>query len=260
MKITFFKYQGAGNDFVIIDNRSKKIELTATQIHHLCDRKFGIGADGLMLLQTAEGYDFEMKYYNADGNEGSMCGNGGRCLVKFAYDCDIKLSTYHFLASDGKHKAEMMEEKKWVNLKMKNVREITRANDDFILDTGSPHFVNPCEDVMNLDVVNEGKKIRYSKPFKEKGINVNFVQQKEEDTIIVRTYERVVEDETLSCGTGVTASALIFAHNQNGFNHIDVITKGGNLAVEFNKIDDQTFENIWLSGPAEFVFKGEITL
>ena len=121
MKITFFKYQGAGNDFVIIDNRSKKIELTATQIHHLCDRKFGIGADGLMLLQTAEGYDFEMKYYNADGNEGSMCGNGGRCLVKFAYDCDIKLSTYHFLASDGKHKAEMMEEKKWVNLKMKNV-------------------------------------------------------------------------------------------------------------------------------------------
>ena len=143
---------------------------------------------------------------------------------------------------------------------MKNVREITRANDDFILDTGSPHFVNPCEDVMNLDVVNEGKKIRYSKPFKEKGINVNFVQQKEEDTIIVRTYERGVEDETLSCGTGVTASALIFAYNQNGFNHIDVITKGGNLAVEFNKIDDQTFENIWLSGPAEFVFKGEITL
>jgi diaminopimelate epimerase len=113
---------------------------------------------------------------------------------------------------------------------------------------------------MGLDIVSEGKKIRYSNNFKEKGINVNFVEQKEKDTIIVRTYERGVEDETLSCGTGVTASALIFAHNQNGFNHIDVITKGGKLAVEFNKIDDQTFENIWLSGPAEFVFKGEINL
>ena len=260
MELIFYKYQGAGNDFVILDNRAKNIELTVTQIHHLCDRKFGIGADGLMLLQTAEGYDFEMKYYNADGNEGSMCGNGGRCLVKFTYDCGIQLSTYHFLASDGKHKAEIMGEKNWVNLKMKNVHEVTRANDDFILDTGSPHFVHPCEDVMGLDIVSEGKKIRYSKPFKEKGINVNFVEQKEEDTIIVRTYERGVEDETSSCGTGVTASALIFAHNQNGFNHIDVITKGGNLAVEFNKIDDQTYKNIWLSGPAEFVFKGEITL
>jgi diaminopimelate epimerase len=260
MELTFYKYQGAGNDFVICDNRTNIIQLTAKQINHLCDRKFGIGADGFMLLQNADGYDFEMKYYNADGNEGSMCGNGGRCLVKFAYDCGIQLSTYHFLAIDGIHKAEMIEQKNWVNLKMKNVHEVTQVNDNFILDTGSPHFVYPCSNVMAFDVVEEGKKIRYSKHFKENGINVNFVEQKKEDTIIVRTYERGVEDETLSCGTGVTASALVFAHNQNGFNHIDVITKGGNLAVEFNKLNDQTFENIWLSGPAEFVFKGEIKL
>lgn len=258
LTLTFYKYQGTGNDFVIMDNRNGQIHLSTEQINHLCDRRFGIGADGLMLLNTLSGYDFEMKYYNADGNESSMCGNGGRCLTKFAYDMGIHKNTYYFLASDGEHEAEL-DDKNWIRLKMKDVDSITHHNGDAVLDTGSPHYIKTVQDIMKLDVFYEGRNIRNSKDFIDKGINVNFVEQ-EVKNIVVRTYERGVEDETFSCGTGVTAAALVFAHNEKGFNRVDIKTKGGKLAVEFDKINDQQFRNIWLCGPADFVFKGEITI
>jgi len=260
MILNFSKYQGTGNDFVIIDNRDNSVQLSTEQIKFLCDRKFGIGADGLMLLQMAVGYDFEMKYYNADGNEGSMCGNGGRCLVQFASDHGIKKTEYLFIAIDGEHQAKFGS-KKWVELKMKDVHEVQiRKHGDFVLNTGSPHFVTPVQDVLSTNVVKSGKEIRYNKEFEAVGINVNFVQPIDEDSIMVRTYERGVEDETLSCGTGVTACALVFAHNEKGFNRKNVKTLGGYLAVEFDKINDHTFNNIWLCGPATFVFNGSIEL
>jgi diaminopimelate epimerase len=258
MTIPFYKYQCTGNDFVVIDNRDGKILLTTEQVKHICDRRFGIGADGLMLLNTITGYDFEMVYYNADGREGSMCGNGGRCLTRFAYDIGMHKDNYHFIATDGEHEATLGEHG-WINLKMKNVDGIKNHHGDFILDTGSPHYIKTVGDVRGMDVYTEGKEIRYSKDFEEKGINVNFVET-ENQRIVVRTYERGVEDETYSCGTGVTASALVFAHNDNGFNRIEVQTKGGHLAVEFDKTGEDTFQNIWLCGPATFVFKGAIEL
>lgn len=256
--LQFYKYQGTGNDFVIMDNRDGKIILTTEQVKHICDRRFGIGADGLMLLNSLDGYDFEMKYYNADGRESSMCGNGGRCLTKFAYDMGIHKPSYLFLAVDGEHEAEINEHG-WIRLKMKDVKGIHHHHGDNVLDTGSPHYVKSVEQIMELNVFEEGRSIRNGKDFIAKGINVNFVEQ-DDKHIIVRTYERGVEDETYSCGTGVTAAALVFAHNENGFNHIDVKTKGGNLAVEFTKLNEQEFKDIWLCGPAEFVFKGTINL
>ncbi|MFY7965293.1 MAG: diaminopimelate epimerase [Chitinophagaceae bacterium] len=255
----FSKYQGTGNDFIIIDNRNNNIILNNEQVAKLCHRKFGIGADGLMLLQEKDGYDFEMVYYNADGNIGSMCGNGGRCLTQFAYDCGIQKESYKFIASDGEHEAIFMDNK-WIHLKMKDVNKIENDGGDFVLNTGSPHYVKSVSDMSAVDVYNEGREIRNSKAFQENGINVNFVEQLNEDKIFVRTYERGVEDETLSCGTGVTASALVFYHNENGFNRIEVTTLGGNLAVEFDRIYEDTFENIWLCGSATFVFKGTISL
>jgi len=259
MKIQFSKYQGTGNDFIVIDNRDGALSLTNAQVHFLCNRRFGIGGDGLMLLQSSGDYDFRMLYYNSDGNEGSMCGNGGRCLVKFAYDAGMHNDIYHFIASDGEHFAEFADNG-WVRLKMKDVHGVEQEHGDFILDTGSPHFIKPVHDIDEYDVVSVGRKIRYSKRFEEKGINVNFVEPDEMGGIYVRTYERGVEDETLSCGTGVTASALVFAHNDFGFNHVDVKAPGGQLAVEFDKTGDTEFSNIWLCGPATFVFKGEIAL
>jgi diaminopimelate epimerase len=258
MKYHFYKYQGTGNDFVIIDNRDGKIQLSKDHVHAICDRRFGIGADGLMLLNTLKGYDFEMIYYNSDGKPGSMCGNGGRCLTKFAYDQGIRPDRFHFLASDGEHLAEMGE-MGWIHLKMKDVSSITTVHGNSVLDTGSPHYVKLVNHIAEVKVVEEGREIRYSKAFEEKGINVNFVETTDKN-IIVRTYERGVEDETYSCGTGVTACALVFAHNENGFNRIEVQTKGGHLAVEFEKLDETRFENIWLCGPADFVFSGEIVI
>jgi diaminopimelate epimerase len=258
MELTFFKYQGTGNDFVIIDNREGKISLTTKQVKHLCERRFGIGADGLMLLNTKVGYDFEMVYYNADGNESSMCGNGGRCLTQFAFDRGIVKERYKFIAIDGEHEAYFSEG--WVNLKMKNVSEVATDWDSYILNTGSPHYVKPTNDVKELNVYEEGKAIRYSDKFKEEGINVNFVERIDDDRIMVRTYERGVENETLSCGTGATASALFFAQEGLGFNRINVTTLGGDLAVEFVKISECIFNNIWLCGPATYVFKGTIDI
>ena len=261
MKINFQKYQGTGNDFVIMDNRSKDhSSLTASHIRHICDRRFGVGCDGLMLLNEKEGYDFEMKYYNADGRESSMCGNGGRCLVKFAYELGIHKNVYHFLAADGLHEAEI-DTDGTVSLKMQDVNHVSKFHGDFLLNTGSPHYIKMVNDVMNVDVFKKGRDVRYSKEFEQDGVNVNFVEQlPEDDKILVRTYERGVEDETWSCGTGVTAAALICYHNENGFNDVEVKTLGGTLTVEFDRVDDNHYTNIWLSGPAEKIFEGIIEL
>jgi diaminopimelate epimerase len=260
MQIQFYKYQGAGNDFVIMDNRNNIYDsLNRKQVAFLCDRRFGIGADGLMLLNKHAEYDFEMKYYNSDGRESSMCGNGGRCLVKFASDKGINKDIYTFLAVDGEHEANIYPDGT-VGLKMNDVKEVKKENGNYILNTGSPHFVHLTTDVMHLDVFAKGREIRYNNEFKKEGINVNFVEQlAEPDKIIVRTYERGVEDETLSCGTGVTAAALVCYHNDNGFNHVEVKTKGGVLSVEYDKIGNE-YKNIWLNGPAVRVFEGMIEI
>jgi diaminopimelate epimerase len=260
MKIEFSKFQGTGNDFIILDNRENKYDgLTTKQVHFLCSRRFGIGADGLMMLSNKTGFDFEMKYYNADGNTGSMCGNGGRCMLKFAAMIGIRKDKYHFSAADGVHDAEV-DMNGDIRLKMKDVNGVVFSYTHYILDTGSPHYVKNVRDVIHVDVVSEGRAIRNSKEFAEEGINVNFVETVDDDTIYVRTYERGVEDETLSCGTGVTAAALISAHNDNGFNRVEVKTSGGKLSVEFEKVSEKEFRNIWLVGPAELVYEGNINL
>lgn len=260
MKIIFYKYQGTGNDFIILDNRKGLYAgLTTDQVQALCDRRFGIGADGLMLLNSKAGYDFEMIYYNSDGSHSSMCGNGGRCMVRFANHMGIHKYTYRFLAIDGEHEAEI-DKNDMVKLKMNDVHELEEHSSFAVLNTGSPHFIKFANDIMNVDVVETGREIRNSKAYAEEGINVNFVETIGEDQIYVRTYERGVEDETLSCGTGVTAAALVSAHNDRGFNRVEVQTPGGHLSVEYNKVDDSNFDNIWLCGPAELVFTGEIDI
>ncbi len=259
MNIEFYKYQGTGNDFVILDNRDNKYDsLSTKQVKRMCDRRFGIGADGLMLLSKKDGYDFEMVYFNADGNVSSMCGNGGRCLVKFAYHMGINKNTYHFIATDGPHDADIAMDQTTVRLKMKDVSSVEEHSTYAVLNTGSPHFVKFATNVRDIDVLQTGREIRYSAPYKEQGINVNFVESVDEDSIFVRTYERGVEDETMSCGTGVTAAALMSAHNDKGFNRVEIQTPGGHLSVEFEKVDEEHFEDIWLCGPAELVFKGQI--
>jgi len=260
MEILFHKFQGTGNDFIILDNREKNYDtLTEAHVRFLCNRKFGIGADGLMLLNNKAGFDFEMIYYNADGHLSSMCGNGSRCLVRFAANTGIHKYTYSFLAVDGPHEAEI-DNNNIIRVKMQDVNAVEIHQGHSLLDTGSPHFVKITNDVDMIDVVETGRNIRNSKPFEKNGINVNFVEIIDTDRIFVRTYERGVEDETLSCGTGVTAAALLSAHNDKGFNRVEVKTPGGPLSVEYNKINDTHFENIWLCGPAEFVFSGQIEL
>jgi diaminopimelate epimerase len=260
MKLHFYKYQGTGNDFVILDNREGLYnQLTHAQVHHLCDRRFGIGADGLMLLNNKPGYDFEMVYYNSDGGESSMCGNGGRCLVKFAFHQDIIRTTYNFLATDGEHLAEI-DEHGIVRLKMQDVMSVSDEHGDMVLNTGSPHYVKTVNHLLHYDVVNKGREIRNSPAFQPGGINVNFVEAQSQDEIMVRTYERGVEDETFSCGTGVTACAIVNFHNECGFNDVVVHTKGGRLSVEFERNANGTYTNIWLCGPAEKVFEGLIIL
>jgi diaminopimelate epimerase len=260
MNIKYYKYQGTGNDFILLDNRKNIYSnITSEEVKFLCHRRFGVGADGLMMLNDKDNYDFEMKYFNADGNEGSMCGNGGRCILKFALFLGIKKSKYYFTAFDGNHEGEI-DFSGAVRLKMQDVSGVEFSYGHYLLNTGSPHYVKTVADVKQIDVVGEGRSIRSSREFAKEGINVNFVETIDDDTIFVRTYERGVEDETLSCGTGVTASALVSAHNDRGFNRVEVKTIGGKLSVEFEKVSDKEFKNIWLVGPAEFVFKGEIDL
>ena len=257
MRIFFYKYQGTGNDFIMIDDRDGSLNsLNKNQIEKLCSRKFGIGADGLILLQNEKGFDFKMKYFNADGNESSMCGNGGRCIAQFANDLGIVTGKTTFIAIDGPHDAEIS--RGIVKLKMTNVADIKAIDDFFILNTGSPHYVKIVDSTADVDVFFEGKKIRNSEPFKREGINVNFVQNTD-NSIKVRTYERGVENETYSCGTGVVASALVKIHQNDtsdGEYEINVETIGGNLSVKAVRQGD-SFNNIWLIGPAVFVYKGE---
>lgn len=252
----FYKYQGTGNDFVMIDNRDLQFPKDKKIIEKLCDRRFGIGADGLILLENDEKYDFKMVYYNSDGGESTMCGNGGRCLVAFAFFLDIFERKCTFIAIDGEHEAEISNG--IVKLKMIDVENISNHGKDSVLNTGSPHYVKYVDDIANFNVFAEGKSIRNSENYKEKGINVNFVENISDDEIFVRTYERGVEDETFSCGTGVTASALTFLQKNNQTS-VKVKTLGGNLKVYAEK-SGQSYRQIWLEGPAKQVFRGKINL
>ncbi|WP_276132210.1 diaminopimelate epimerase [Polluticoccus soli] len=256
MELHFYKYQGTGNDFILLDNRDKRIHLTTQQIAFLCDRRFGIGADGLMLLELADGYDFRMVYYNSDGSESTMCGNGGRCITAFARKLGVIGDKATFIAIDGPHEANFSTGD-IVNLQMQNVTEIEEFADHSILNTGSPHYVLWTDDVANAPVFEQGRNIRNQ--FPPKGINVNFVQ-KTEDALTVRTYERGVEDETYSCGTGVTAAAIAASGHKTGDFQTAINTPGGSLKVSFTKRSATTAENVVLSGPAAFVFEGGIAI
>jgi diaminopimelate epimerase len=259
MTVDFYKYQGTGNDFILIDNRSKGITLDNEQVRQMCDRRFGIGADGLMLLELEPGFDFKMVYYNSDGNLSSMCGNGGRCISAFANHLGMGKEKFRFLAVDGPH--EVILKDGMVELKMLDVKQVEIGEDFYYLNTGSPHYVKIVENVAAYDVVTEGKRIRLSPRFIEQGTNVNFIQ-KEDDHVFVRTYERGVEDETFSCGTGVTAAALVaaIAGISTSRNNCKIKTRGGFLEVSFEKVLEQNFYNIWLKGPAELVFKGSVSV
>ena len=251
--IKFYKYQGTGNDFIMIDNRNQSFpKHDVDLVKKMCDRRFGIGADGLILLENHESFDFQMVYYNSDGNESTMCGNGGRCIVAFARFLNVFEHKATFNAIDGLHEAEINGNV--VKLKMIDVPEIAKIDADYQLNTGSPHFVRYVEDVQNLDVYKNGYEIRNSEPYKKEGINVNFVSKISDNEVFVRTYERGVEDETYSCGTGVTASCLTFM-NEFGGGEVSVKTLGGNLKVYAEKYE-AGFRNIWLEGPAEYVFEG----
>lgn len=256
MQFEFYKYQGTGNDFIVIDNRQNAFPENNTElVAKLCDRKFGIGADGLILLENDEKADFKMVYFNADGNEGSMCGNGGRCIVAFAKFLNSIKEETTFSAVDGLHYAEINGDQ--VSLQMKDVQEIREKPDYFFLNTGSPHHVQLVSDLNSFDVFSEGKKLRYGL-YGEKGSNINFVEQKEEDLFVVRTYERGVENETLSCGTGVTAVVLAM-HYSNSLKgqSARVETLGGQLQIRF-ETDGKEYCKVMLIGAAEQVFKGEI--
>jgi len=255
----FTKYQGTGNDFIIIDDRQERIKRTQTDlIRRWCDRKFGIGADGLILLRDHAEYNFEMVYFNADGRESSMCGNGGRCIVAFAKKLQLIDNEAVFMAIDGLHEARIKGQQ--VELKMTDVNETESGEGFYCIDTGSPHYIKFVENIDEIDVYTEGKSIRNSSRFKAEGINVNFVAGRG-NGIKVLTYERGVEDETLSCGTGVTAAALAY-YLEHGYSvgfSIPVTTKGGDLEVRFQP-KDEGFVDIWLCGPAVEVFEGEVEL
>lgn len=256
MHLHFCKYQGAGNDFILLDNRDGLIRLSRQQIALLCDRHFGIGADGLMLLQTADEVDFEMIYFNADGGESTMCGNGGRCIAAFARRLGIDQSPLRFKAIDGMHEARFLPSMQ-VALQMQDVNAIEREEDVVLLDTGSPHYVQWVADVEAVDVPTEGKNIRQQDRFMPAGINVNFVHKKD-DTLYIRTYERGVEAETLACGTGITAAAIASVGSDTGHFNIPVQARGGRLSVQFEKTGVDQASHIVLTGPAQFVFEAGI--
>jgi len=252
----FYKYQATGNDFVMIDNRDLWFDDKNTSlVAQLCDRRFGIGGDGLILLQNHADYDFEMVYYNADGNQSTMCGNGGRSIAQFAYDLGVISEKASFIAIDGPH--DVIIEKDSVKLKMIDTALPIAKSNDFFLDTGSPHHVRFVDDVVQYPIVKEGAAIRYGDLYKAQGgTNVNFVSKIDNQSIHVRTYERGVEDETYSCGTGVTACAIVASLGEYN-SPVHIKTKGGNLSVSFEKMES-SYQNIWLCGPAKQVFIGEI--
>jgi len=261
VKIHFYKYQGAGNDFILIDNRDLNVDHNDPKlISRLCDRRFGIGGDGMIFLQNRDSYDFEMVYYNADGQPSSMCGNGGRCIVAFAKHLGIIDSEAEFVAVDGPHHAKISESGDWVSLQMIDVETITMDGDAYILNTGSPHYIKLTDGLKEKNVYQEGYAIRNNNIYKAEGINVNFVEPNS-DGYFVRTFERGVEDETFACGTGVTAAALAMAkHNhQTGYINTPIKVLGGDLSIRF-EYDGQKFTNIFLEGPAVKVFEGEVDI
>ncbi len=257
MQQGFYKYQGTGNDFVMIDNRLQTFNKKDTKhIAFLCDRRFGIGADGLILLENHPDLDFRMVYYNADGNESTMCGNGGRCLVAFAKHLSVISNKAVFEAIDGLHHATI--EKGIVKLQMQDVTHVEMHENHVFLNTGSPHHVQFEDSIENFDIKTKGAKIRYGSPYNEAGSNVNFVKKLSNHIFAVRTYERGVEDETLSCGTGVTAVALaMHALKETDKNLITLKVQGGELQVSFD-VENGIYKNVWLIGPATYVFSGTI--
>ena len=260
MELEFYKYQGTGNDFVMIDNRSNIFPKENTQlVAHLCDRRFGIGADGLILLDNDATTDFRMVYYNSDGNLSSMCGNGGRCLVAFAKKLNVIQNETTFMATDGLHYATVGADG-IVSLQMIDVAEIKNTLDYSFLNTGSPHHVQLVTDLEHYNVKENGAAIRYGDLYGQQGSNINFVKKIDDATFSLRTYERGVEDETLACGTGATAVAIAMsAIGQTDLNTIHLNVEGGKLAVSFD-IEDGKYTNVFLKGPAEFVFKGTIQI
>jgi diaminopimelate epimerase len=257
MKINFSKYQGTGNDFVMINNLSGDYDgLSLTHIQQLCDRRFGVGADGLIKINKSSIGAFEMDYYNADGSK-SFCGNGARCAVDFAATLGIAVENVKFNAIDGLHNASANSFQ--VRLKMNDVLEVKKDGNAFVLYTGSPHYVLYNNDLSTKNITEIGREIRYSSTYKQEGINVNLVQRNNENEIAIATYERGVEDETLSCGTGATACALVHDFlSDSPLNQVKVKVKGGELMVEFERVSSGHYQNIYLSGPATFVFCGEI--
>jgi diaminopimelate epimerase len=255
----FYKYQGTGNDFVLLDNREHRFDgLTAERIARLCDRRFGIGADGLMLLEMAPGHDFKMVYFNSDGREGSMCGNGGRCIAAFAQRLGVVSGHARFIAVDGPHEAVIGASGDFVELNMSDAAWPELLGDHAVVNTGSPHFVRFCADIRGLDLDREGKSVRWSPAYAREGINVNFLLPLDEKSLALRTYERGVEAETLSCGTGATAAALsYFAAGKTTATELTVRTEGGDLMIRFEPVPGG-FRNIRLCGPATFVFEGDI--
>jgi len=254
MIIEFYKYQGTGNDFIMIDDREKEFDLTDNDlIAALCERRMGIGADGLILLREHDTLDFEMIYFNADGKQSSMCGNGGRCIIAFVQMLEMIEDETTFMAIDGEHKGRLMDD--GIYLQMQDVKKIEGVGDGLVLNTGSPHYIEMVDELDYIDVDKQGRKIRNSAPFKKDGINVNFVLDANE--LQVRTYERGVEAETLSCGTGVVATAIAM-HYANCIEEtlVNVKTKGGELTVSFEEFNGG-YRNIWLSGEASMVFAGE---
>jgi diaminopimelate epimerase len=252
MEIKFYKYQGTGNDFIMIDNRQLLFNAGDQQlIKKMCDRRFGIGADGLILLEDHSSYDFQMVYFNSDGNPSSMCGNGGRCLVRFAHDMGVIKKETTFIAIDGPHDAFLKDG--LVHLKMIDVDWVEVNKDFYFLNTGSPHYVSNVNDIHTFPVYEEGYKIRNNERFKDEGTNVNFIERTS-DVLWVRTFERGVEDETYSCGTGVTAAAIAASY-QGMTSPVSISTLGGALKIEFKR-KDNAFSDIYLVGPAIQVFKG----
>jgi diaminopimelate epimerase len=257
MKIPFQKYEATGNDFVIIDNREGKYSFSVDQIKKICDRKFGVGADGLMLIEKHPTLDFNLIYFNSDGSP-SLCGNGSRAAVKMASSLGMIYGHASFNAYDGIHEGDLLPNN-IVRLKMNDVKEVKKSNGGIFINTGSPHFIQTVASTKGFSVVEEGRKIRYSDAFKPSGTNANFIELLPNNTIFVRTYERGVEDETLSCGTGVTAAAL--ASSLEGYRSpVSIQTLGGELSVEFKSSQDGSFTGVYLIGPAKKVFEGEMEI
>lgn len=255
----FQKFQANGNDFILINEFVESSNLNSGNIKKLCDRHYGIGADGIMLLKPSDEYDFEMLFFNSDGNKAEMCGNGGRCIAAMAFIEKIAREKMCFNAPDGVHNAVIEKEiipliKYYIALKMVDVNKIEKFNGYYFLNTGVPHYVEFVHDIDKLNVFERGRSIRFDKQFGPKGTNANFVEIRD-DEIFVRTYERGVENETLSCGTGVTAAAIA-SFIEFGKKDLIIKTNGGDFRVDFDQ-KEHGFSNIWLKGPAEKIFTGE---